>query len=70
MKRNKNETISSTMGMFLALASTVLALSILSALLLNLVLPLSASWLMQGHYRICQAALRPVACESRVTIHQ
>ena len=54
-----------TTDIFLALASIILVLSTLSALMLNLVLPLSASWLMQGHLQTCQAALRPVACESK-----
>ena len=67
-KLTRSASILFTTDIYLALASIILVLSILSALMLNLVLPLSASLSMQDHLRICQVALRPVGCESKAMI--
>ena len=63
MKLIKNVSTLFTTDIFRVLVSTVLVLSILSVLMLNLVLPLSASLLTQDPCRICRVALRPVDCE-------
>ena len=59
-----------TTVIFLASASTVLVLFILSVLTLNLVLPSLGNWLMQERLAICQVALRPVACDSKAMTHR
>ena len=70
MKNTKNYSILSTMGIFPVLVFTVLVLFTLSALMLNLVLPLSANWLMQAHLQTCRVALRPVGCVLKETTHR
>ena len=62
----KGNTLS-TMDIFRALAFIALGLSILSGLMLSLVLLFSGNLLTRDPLQTCQAALRPVACESAGT---
>ena len=70
MRNVKKETILSIIRTFRDLAFMLLGLSILSALLLSLVLVLFGSSWMREPLATCQAALRPVACESKAMTHR
>ena len=70
MKPNKKGNTLYIMAMCLALVFIASGLFIWLAPLLSRVLVLSDNSLTQGHYQICQVALRPVACGSKVTTPQ